>query len=176
MICVSIGRGRHRHVVAEHRHLVDQGAQLSSKLRDQIVFQAGSNMRLTVIQVFGQAPIIRFDAVLDTTFTTTCDCEEKVAPCIRTINDIPGDPNQNFTLLGDPCIRLEPITNGLRILDECCTPCCGDAELQVVLQGMQSLRNSAATIASFQQRLDAAITQLQSNMALSGLKGCGVCA
>jgi 3-dehydroquinate dehydratase/shikimate dehydrogenase len=28
MICVSIGRGRHRHVIAEHRHLVDRGAQL----------------------------------------------------------------------------------------------------------------------------------------------------
>jgi len=28
MICVSIGRGRHRHVIAEHRHLVEQGAQL----------------------------------------------------------------------------------------------------------------------------------------------------
>ena len=28
MICVSIGRGRHRHVIAEHRHLVDQGAQM----------------------------------------------------------------------------------------------------------------------------------------------------
>jgi 3-dehydroquinate dehydratase/shikimate dehydrogenase len=28
MICVSIGRGRHRHMVAEHRHLVDQGAKL----------------------------------------------------------------------------------------------------------------------------------------------------
>ncbi len=28
MICVSIGRGRHRHVLAEHRHLVEQGATL----------------------------------------------------------------------------------------------------------------------------------------------------
>jgi 3-dehydroquinate dehydratase/shikimate dehydrogenase len=28
MICVSIGRGRHRHVIAEHRHLVEQGAKL----------------------------------------------------------------------------------------------------------------------------------------------------
>jgi len=28
MICVSIGRGRHQHVIAEHRHLVSQGAQL----------------------------------------------------------------------------------------------------------------------------------------------------
>jgi 3-dehydroquinate dehydratase/shikimate dehydrogenase len=28
MICVSIGRGRHKQVIAEHRHLVEQGAQL----------------------------------------------------------------------------------------------------------------------------------------------------
>ena len=28
MICVSIGHGRHRHIVAEHRHLVEQGAKL----------------------------------------------------------------------------------------------------------------------------------------------------
>src|SRR5512143_256375 len=28
MICVSIGRGRHRHMIAEHRHLVEQGARL----------------------------------------------------------------------------------------------------------------------------------------------------
>ncbi len=28
MICVSIGRGRHRHMIAEHRHLVERGARL----------------------------------------------------------------------------------------------------------------------------------------------------
>ena len=28
MICVSIGRGRHRHMIHEHRHLVEQGAEL----------------------------------------------------------------------------------------------------------------------------------------------------
>jgi 3-dehydroquinate dehydratase / shikimate dehydrogenase len=28
MICVSIARGRHKHVMAEHRHLVEEGAQL----------------------------------------------------------------------------------------------------------------------------------------------------
>ena len=27
-ICVSIGRGRHRHIIAEHKHLVEQGAEL----------------------------------------------------------------------------------------------------------------------------------------------------
>ncbi|WP_425617599.1 shikimate dehydrogenase [Anatilimnocola sp. NA78] len=28
MICVSIGRGRHRYLIAEHKHLAEQGAQL----------------------------------------------------------------------------------------------------------------------------------------------------
>ena len=28
MICVSIGRGRHRHMIAEHKHLAENGARL----------------------------------------------------------------------------------------------------------------------------------------------------
>jgi hypothetical protein len=156
--------------------VVDQNGQLSTKLRDQIVFEGGNNISISVIQRAGQLPIIRFDAVLDTSFTTACDCTETLPPCIRTINDISGDAKQNFTLVGDPCIELNPIGYGLQILDRCCQPCCGDTELQEVLRGMQSLRNSAATIASFQQRLDAAMVQLQLNLALSGLRGCGACA
>lgn len=36
MICVSIGRGRHRHVVLEHQHLVERGAQLVELRLDYI--------------------------------------------------------------------------------------------------------------------------------------------
>src|SRR5947209_3883974 len=36
MICVSIGRSRHRHMIAEHRHLVEQGAQLVELRLDYI--------------------------------------------------------------------------------------------------------------------------------------------
>jgi len=36
MICVSIGRGRHRHVIAEHRHLCEEGAQLVELRLDYI--------------------------------------------------------------------------------------------------------------------------------------------
>jgi 3-dehydroquinate dehydratase/shikimate dehydrogenase len=36
MICVSIGRGRHRHMIAEHRHLVSQGAKLVELRLDYI--------------------------------------------------------------------------------------------------------------------------------------------
>lgn len=37
MICVSIGRGRHRMMIAEHRHLVEQGAQLVELRVDYIL-------------------------------------------------------------------------------------------------------------------------------------------
>ncbi|MGL4512708.1 MAG: shikimate dehydrogenase [Lacipirellulaceae bacterium] len=36
MICVSIGRSRHKHMLAEHRHLVEQGAQLVELRLDYI--------------------------------------------------------------------------------------------------------------------------------------------
>lgn len=36
MICVSIARGRHRHMIAEHRHLVSQGAKLVELRLDYI--------------------------------------------------------------------------------------------------------------------------------------------
>ena len=36
MICVSIGRGRHRHVIAEHRHLAENGVPLVELRLDYI--------------------------------------------------------------------------------------------------------------------------------------------
>lgn len=36
MICVSLGRGRHRHIIAEHKHLVEKGAQLVELRVDMI--------------------------------------------------------------------------------------------------------------------------------------------
>src|SRR5690606_10072516 len=36
MICVSIGRSRHKHMLAEHKHLVEQGAELVELRLDYI--------------------------------------------------------------------------------------------------------------------------------------------
>jgi len=36
MICVSIGRGRHKHMIAEHKHLVERGAKLVELRLDYI--------------------------------------------------------------------------------------------------------------------------------------------
>ena len=47
MICVSIGRGRHRHVIAEHRHLVQQGAKLVELRIDYINGEANIKRLVT---------------------------------------------------------------------------------------------------------------------------------
>ena len=36
MICVSIGRSRHKHMLAEHKHLCEQGAKLVELRLDYI--------------------------------------------------------------------------------------------------------------------------------------------
>ena len=36
MICVSLGRGRHRMMMAEHKHLAEQGAELVELRLDYI--------------------------------------------------------------------------------------------------------------------------------------------
>jgi 3-dehydroquinate dehydratase/shikimate dehydrogenase len=50
MICVSIGRGRHRHMIAEHRHLVTQGAKLVELRLDYI------NGQINLKRLFGERP------------------------------------------------------------------------------------------------------------------------
>lgn len=50
MICVSIGRGRHRHVIAEHKHLVEQGAKLVELRLDYI------NGQINLKRLLGDRP------------------------------------------------------------------------------------------------------------------------
>ncbi|MCC7084745.1 MAG: shikimate dehydrogenase [Pirellulales bacterium] len=50
MICVSIGRGRHRHMIAEHRHLVSQGAKLVELRLDYV------NGEVNLKRLLGERP------------------------------------------------------------------------------------------------------------------------
>lgn len=47
MICVSIARGRHRHVIAEHKHLHSQGAQLVELRLDYLTTEVNLKRLLT---------------------------------------------------------------------------------------------------------------------------------
>jgi len=54
MICVSIARGRHRHVIAEHRHLVEKGAKLIEFRLDYI----GGPVNLRRLLVDRPSPVV----------------------------------------------------------------------------------------------------------------------
>lgn len=143
--------------------IVEQNGQQSAKLTGDVVLQAGSNIRLSAVTVDGEDPVILIDAIPDgSSFgASDCACSEIKAPCIRTINSIGGDAHQNFTLLGDDCLVINKIPNGLKLKDVCCTPCCGCNELSEVIRALQSLETTAVTLESFMQRLFMAQNTLQ---------------
>ncbi|TXH47686.1 MAG: hypothetical protein E6Q97_26660 [Desulfurellales bacterium] len=151
---------------------VEQGGQRGPQLRDDIVIEAGANIRLSTVFVPNDWPRIRIDAIPDTTLTR-CDCAEQLPPCIRTINDIPPDARRNFNLLGDNCLTLTPITHGLSLRDTCCQPCCGARELDEVFRLVRGLESSAQTVGAQASTLSARITQFEAVVLASRIgSGC----
>ena len=151
---------------------IEQGGQRGPLLRDNIVLEAGANIRLSTALIPGEWPRIRIDAIPDATLTE-CECAEQRPPCIRTINDIPPDTRRNFTILGDRCITITPIANGLALKDVCCQPCCGAEELDEVFRLIRGLESSAQTVATQTNTLTNRINQFESVVLASRIgSGC----
>ena len=145
---------------------IEQGGQRSNKLRRSIVLRAGNNIRLSTILNPSGGYTIQIDAIPDgTSFgSSNCECTQAEAPCIRTINNIAPDSQQNFTILGDDCLTVSPIANGVQLNDKCSKPCCGCVELTEVIRALKSLENTATTLDSFMQRLYSAQTTLHTTV------------
>lgn len=141
-----------------------QGGILGPRLRNNVVLTSGPNIRLTTVVAPGRDPEIRIDAIPGDGFTATCDCVVNPAPPIRTINGIAGDVRQNFTLLGDNCLQLSTIANGVKFTDVCCQPCCGAEELAEIVRVLRSLESTVTTLQQFNSRLSAQVQELQTNV------------
>lgn len=137
------------------------GVGLSNKLYGDLVFRAGANMRLTVVQVSGSDPVIVFDAIEGVGLSDECVCEDDItqSPPIRTINGIPGTTDGDFTILGNTCLVPEAITNGLRLNDTCSAPCCGCQELEIVTAQLEQFRDQAQTLNILLTNIEARVTQ-----------------
>lgn len=139
----------------------EQSGQRGLKLRGNVVLAAGNNIRLSTILVNGEDPQIRIDAIPGDNFSDSCVCEESQAPCIRTINGIPGDSRQDFNLLGDDCLTVTAISNGLQLTDKCCKPCCGCDELNEVVRAVRGVESSSRTLESFTSRLAGRVSTME---------------
>ena len=142
--------------------VVINDGERSSRLYGDIEIEAGTNMRITVAEESGQNPKLTFNAIDGEGLSVDCVCEDdSLGPCIRTINSIPPTPQDgNFTILGDTCIEVSGITNGLQLEDKCSEPCCDCADLDALRNEVATLGSSAANVQGFVNRLQTEVVSL----------------
>lgn len=156
---------------------VINGTDTSARIYGDVEFVAGRNMRITAVTVSGETQLV-FDAIDGEGLNEDCVCEgDPTAPSVRTINGIPPTSDGNFTLLGNTCLQLETITNGLRLKDVCSEPCCGCEELEIVTSQLEQFSKQATTLQNFLVDLEARVTQMDQVVLGSRLndRGCLTC-
>lgn len=135
------------------------GNDRSERLYGDIELEAGTNIRLSVSSATGLPTVIRFDAVSGEGLSDDCGCGDTSGPPIRTINDVRPTASGDFTLRGDACVEIDPITNGLQLRDVCSAPCATCKDLEVITQDLANLFAGAANLTNFVNRLEARVTQ-----------------
>lgn len=132
-------------------------------LTGDIVFQAGRNCLMNYVNgPAGEPDRLLLNAISGEGLTEDCACSEAAnRPCIETINGISPDENGDFTLLGDECLLLNTIANGLQLVDQCANPCCGCAELEVVETHMQRLIESIFRLEAQASKLETAVITME---------------
>lgn len=155
------------------------GSQASERLYGDIVLEAGANCQITPILQAGQDPIIRISFIEGAGATGDCVCEGDAQPTapITSIQGITPTPDGEFFVLGSECIRVEPVANGIRIVNTCAKPCCGCPELERITADLEQLRIQAATVEDLTRRLDSAVTTMHTVVLGARLKdqGCQDC-
>lgn len=155
------------------------GTEESERIYGDIELQAGTNIRLTPIILAGEDPTIRIDAITGEGLIEDCVCEEEplTGPGVRRINGVPPTTSGDFTLLGDDCLEIEPISHGLQLKDICSDPCCGCEELEAVVSDLERFGEAATTLRNFVNRLESEVAQFHAVVLGSRLndRGCLEC-
>ena len=148
---------------------LQNGTDVSDPIQDDIVLQAGRNFMITLVPppFPGEPSRIVFNAISGEGLNQGCSCDEAAdLPCVKTINGILPDNAGNFALLGDDCLTLDAISNGLQLKDECAKPCCGCTELDVLNTTLGTVMTQVLTLENLGSRLEQAIQTLQTNLLL----------
>ena len=145
---------------------IQNGDEVSEALQGDIIFEAGSNFSLQFIAGPGAEPDrIQLNAISGEGLNEVCGCNEaSELDCIKTINGIAPDVAGNFDLLGDDCLKLSAIANGLQVEDECAKPCCGCDELEVVTSTATDMQNQIFDLENLAAKLEGVILQIQTNL------------
>jgi len=128
----------------------------SERLYGDIELVAGNNIQLSTVVTSAETKVI-ISALSGEGTIEQCICEGEAAsiPCIKTINGIPPTPDGNFSFIGDDCLDFTAISNGLKLTDSCCQPCCGCAELEAITRDLERFAGQRASLELFINQLAA---------------------
>lgn len=139
------------------------GNDMIGPLTGDIVFQAGRNFLMNYVNgPSGEPDRLLLNAISGEGLNEDCACGEAASrPCIETINGISPDENGDYTVLGDECLDLNAIANGIQLTDKCANPCCGCPELEVVETTMQSLMQAVFYLEMQASKLETAVITME---------------
>ena len=153
---------------------VQNGSVQSSPMSGHLVIQAGRNSRFRVVKTSGQPTRIIWDAIEGEGLTEDCVCDDGLSSPIRTIENVAPDGAGNLRLLGNDCLEVSALDNGLAINDVCSEPCCGCNELEQITSALESFGSRATTLENFLVALEASVTTMDQTVLGSRLgdRGC----
>jgi hypothetical protein len=158
---------------------VVNGSDRSDRIYGDVELVAGNNFRIVANRVGNNPPQIVFSAIDGEGLNEDCACDEaSTGPAIRFVNGIPPLPDGNFRIVGNKCMDVQPIANGLRFSDLCSEPCCGCEELDALTRQIDRFADGVATLQNFSSNLGSEVTQMSQivlGSRLADSQGCIEC-
>jgi len=136
--------------------IANASGTVSDRFYGDIELVAGNNIQLTTVVLPTETKIV-ISALSGEGTIEECICEGEAAqtPCIKTINGISPTSDGNFNLLGDSCLNFTTIENGIKVIDDCCKPCCGCVELETITRDLERFAGQRAALELFVNQLAA---------------------
>jgi len=152
------------------------GSTTTKRLQGDIAFVAGSNMLLESSTVDGVTSIT-FNAIKGEGLTVDCNCEDDddIPSCIRTINGTEPTEGGDLSFVGDSCLSITAVANGLQLTDTCSKPCCGCTELEAVTTDLVRFGESATSLTNFLNRLEGSVNRMNLTVLGSRIGDSGSC-
>ena len=137
------------------------GTSISKRLQGDIAFVAGTNMQLYSSTVEGVTSIT-FNAIKGEGLGLNCSCEddEPIGGCIRSVNGTTPNETGDIAIVGDDCLNVVSISNGLQFNETCSKPCCGCTELEAVTTDLVRFGDAATSLTNFLNRLEGSVNRM----------------
>mgnify|MGYP006339280367 CR=1 FL=1 len=136
------------------------------ELTGDVILEAGSNVRIDQT-VVGDATYLTINAVNTSDLVADCiDCGETIQSKLNivSINGVLPDSLGNIDILGDVCLSITSLPNGLQFTDLCSQPCCGCAELDVIKKDIAFTREAVDSINTVSRNLAGELSALSVNL------------